>query len=1177
MNREQLRKFRNKLKNKPSQFAGLLQSQIVQSDIHDVFKIWKLLLEDKKLLSMMNSHYLPTSISDFGKEKFMFEPKANNLSITQWVIYLVQFYSENINTFIELKIKYENALFSEHYQLAKEILEIIENEVCVSMWSLCQKFIIEEKINGLEGNKKLLSESMKKTEKNPLLAILFEYSSVRAEENMSYLNYQDQTVKYLCSLENDMVIHKYCDFKINNEYIYDGLIYGISLQLDSQMSIIDLYETFIRLIQFQSISNLEVVDMLSTFSNCITDYRVRNLLVRFQNEDSDFESYISKENIKFYENLDLYSQGLYLELIEKFEVEDFEENIDFQSLLLYIKSSLNSGIEMNFNCSIVQDVFNVYSINESSFPSINHLYNMMKMYKETRWYFKLRGFLNRKLDVTCNNDLHYLTLINDMYLSPNFVEIIENNECKKNFLDAFNSVCPITSNLFKYKYNAEPETDKLDKIDVIRKMIFDADNSISKGRNSTAIELLIKIKGKGISINNNVNEKVLVRLFNAYCNNQRYEEAVELTVNSYLLNQDLIRKLNLNSIIEKVKRTNDIKLKRSIYAPIFTHIAQPLNFKNQRVVVSNFMGHNKYSNFDEVFNCGLYDSKLLCYFIHKICTLHFLNREPGFSKSPEEAENIRIKLLWRLLDLDPSNLKQYYDEISKIMLEKSIRSNISKINQSKVTVEVDKIKSEYYDILNENFEKYLSMKEFVDDYNSVDITSSEYLEDIRAVATKVTEKIRTDKNYTQRVIVLRKILVRITEEFLFNTKYGLDTYLSSRIRHGYCRYQLTDSFIDYNLLSKTRSDNSKEFVENEYWDQKLEGQGIECSDAFKKCISSFTTNIENKVDEVKNHWIKIRYTSSEDGLLDFTQFIETFLSSILLYDIKFDDFEIFFSRVIEELWGWLEISLEKLRSRIVTELYSFFISELDILQENILLINDKYMSEIASEVLQNINLCKKNIENATNEFAAVLYKNDIIYKDFYMKTLVATSTEISGKLNSNFKNVTMDIDINIMEQIDGKLFPYFVDIFNMLITNANIHSGYSDLRELKIKISVDIVESLDELKSEDYEFINYDGFAKRHMRLSVVNSLSPTLNLSDVQEAIREKIDNLADKDIVRKHSRVEGGTGIYKIYNILKYNVSGKSLIAARAKKGQFIFTIYIPYETVVKGENHEDTIYRG
>lgn len=108
-----------------------------------------------------------------------------------------------------------------------------------------------------------------------------------------------------------------------------------------------------------------------------------------------------------------------------------------------------------------------------------------------------------------------------------------------------------------------------------------------------------------------------------------------------------------------------------------------------------------------------------------------------------------------------------------------------------------------------------------------------------------------------------------SQEFLFNEKYGLNTFLSSRIRHGYCKKQLTTVFQEYNLLSKKKKNNSEEYLINEYWDGILP-ENAKGSEEIKKYLSKFTLNIEKKVDDIKKNWLSIKYREENESILDYT-------------------------------------------------------------------------------------------------------------------------------------------------------------------------------------------------------------------------------------------------------------------------------------------------------------------
>lgn len=85
------------------------------------------------------------------------------------------------------------------------------------------------------------------------------------------------------------------------------------------------------------------------------------------------------------------------------------------------------------------------------------------------------------------------------------------------------------------------------------------------------------------------------------------------------------------------------------------------------------------------------------------------------------------------------------------------------------------------------------MKDLDEGLISYDIYSEDYISDLKKIVDEINEKIKTNVVYSQKMIILKGIITTITEEFLFNEKYGLNTFLSSRIRHGYCKKTTYDS------------------------------------------------------------------------------------------------------------------------------------------------------------------------------------------------------------------------------------------------------------------------------------------------------------------------------------------------------------------------------------------------
>ena len=187
------------------------------------------------------------------------------------------------------------------------------------------------------------------------------------------------------------------------------------------------------------------------------------------------------------------------------------------------------------------------------------------------------------------------------------------------------------------------------------------------------------------------------------------------------------------------------------------------------------------------------------------------------------------------------------------------------------------------------------------------VKEAKLLHHLKKIVSDMNEKIKTDVNYNQEIVILKGIILSITKEFLFNEKYGLNTFLSSRIRHGYCKSQLTTLFHDFNLMSKALSDSSEAFTSNEYWDSKL-SYGDK-SLIFKRNLSDFTYEIEMKVKEVKDEWLKIRFYEGETGQFDYVKIVNNMLLVIDQADVM--GFDLFFKSIIDMLWKRTEIILEE--------------------------------------------------------------------------------------------------------------------------------------------------------------------------------------------------------------------------------------------------------------------------
>ncbi len=539
----------------------------------------------------------------------------------------------------------------------------------------------------------------------------------------------------------------------------------------------------------------------------------------------------------------------------------------------------------------------------------------------------------------------------------------------------------------------------------------------------------------------------------------------------------------------------------------------------------------------------------------RVCAQHLLKRDIVLNPKGNRSEEIRIDILNKLIELDSENRKKYYAEVSAITKQKSIKDRIKQINQSRVFVDTENIKKENEVALREDFNRYLSVRDLADEIKTYDIYSSEYIQDLKKIVDDMNDKIRNNATYSQKIVILKGIITNITEEFLFNEKYGLNTFLSSRIRHGYCKNQLTTIFQEFNLLSKKKKNDSNEYLINEYWDDILPDQS-EGANRIKECLSVFTSHIESKVDEVKKSWLSIRYKEDNNALLDYTFCVNHML---VIDNDNIIDFNSFYDQVIEILWDYTLKHFDVLKEKIQGELLNFFQAELNQLANGVGNVKSDDVKEAIKIILNNINLCKSKIGGKTIEFANVFEKSDVSYLDFTMGDLIDTCLQIISKLNGGMSEVILTKNICDTNYYKGETFPYFVDAVNILINNALEHSGISDYSKLEIVIDINKIEdeaTLVELKKQ---------FEKKHIKidnldfvnLSVTNNLSEDIDIDMLIEVVGKIFKNTKDTETVRKYSQSEGGTGLYKLYKTFQYNINTAYLFTYAIDRNSFCISI--------------------
>lgn len=1139
MNRAQRRKIFQNLNSNKEDFKENFIKLLFYSKNEIIKSFFSNTENPSQIFEKIKKVFFPKELSIFCRNRFIVNKNLDLQQINQIYVFIIGIFSNDINQYIKYKYMYESYLTTEKYEEALKILEVIEKEICISYWSCCQKMMLTEMTKGFEENKKLMS--LYSRSPNLIFNFLIEYKSFFVEKNTSYSAYQQKVKKALNTFTNEE-IHTYFNYKLNIEKV--GIDFNLStiMQFETQFSIIDLYECYL---QINTLEDISLEKDLIILANNINDFRLKNKLFL---SNYNFLEINNLKNISYYKMLELYSNGYYEQFIEK--ATKYLEKIpfDFQIIILFIKAHIHQNYILNENSpAIYKCIYNIYKINENFNISINQIYYFLKIFSGNLWESKICSFISRKLILSHTQKNIFVSGINDYLIMPNLTSVFIQKENFNSFFKTFEKVCPITVNL--YKYILLDEKVSLNEIkDYKRKNLFIADNLIKNKYFEEAYILLNKLKSN-ISSNDFYNiQKINKKFIKLFIDWEKYLDLICLIVNNYLVNKNLIKLIIVEELMEKIKKIKNHEMMKNINYVIFTFIYDNNDLKLQRIAYSNFMNYNSFHSLNDIIS-NLSSTKELIFFLEKICTVQLLKRDIILNPELNKTIEIRLNILRVLINLNPIQKKIYNEEITLITKQKSIKDRIKQIDQSRIYVDTENIKKENIDYLKEIFERFLNIKNFSNKIYIYD--SNDYLETI-SNNQKLEPKLEV---FSQDYIVFKEIFSKIMEEFLFNEFYGLNTYLSSRIRHGYCKNHLLSIFQSYNLLSKKQNDKSNEFQVNEYWDSKLLPNSKE-NIKFKNELSKFTKQVETKIEEVRSKWLCIKYRDKSEAFLDYTNCLENeHYFRFITEDVK--DLETFYDNVIDALWNYTESNFELLREKINNELLESFIQYLSELEKGMETLN-KEEFDYYYNIMNSIKQCQPQIKTKLKEFADLFHKRDVKYINFNMIDLIDTCTEINETLNLDFKNIKLEKNIIDNKVYKGDYFPYFVDILNILINNAIEHSKFSDISKLNLNILIKIEDDIDIIKLLEKE-MKKTIINPNFLSITVSNNLSEELDIKILEQKIAKTFEDIKETKSFKEYLQTEGGTGFYKLNKTLRSNIPDQYFILYEFKERIFSIIIII------------------
>jgi hypothetical protein len=761
---------------------------------------------------------LPTAIETIGASANNFFTKDLMTELDWFSVTIRKYYTE-INLFLNFKKEFENQFLLGNYKIALREIENLENAIGHSIWSLSARFLVYEYTGNQEKSKLLQNELFETNLKGVFTSSLVGFISQRSERKLSAHRFDEDLSAALNNPRTnlDNANRDYYKFQLNffEQDRFDELkdIVGF----DYYNPVVDRYLTFRKLVLFCFSNSFRIQELLERlkFIQKKVDDDIFNTINLFFSPDFKKNTFYDDDYLKV---IDQYYAGLYDEACESAAGMIAAGDADFNLINLYSRSLALNKVPYSLiidSPSLVNEIGeNIYKIYKRSSNPAEALYSLYQISKNIDSFdinFQLNSYVKIEQGSKTKNQYMYLA---GKKADPIITELFRDNKTQAQF--ALEKLAANTSSSIAVNYRLKMLNNDLDKASGI---------SVGKLKIDTAKSLYLRkaypkalVLWKEIFIDYNDSVPVLEAsidyIFRLLVETGEYDQAIDWYVDSAIKNPYLVYKIETVYLHQVLKKGRFKNVSITIQLAIFISLVS--NDENEKSFAIEMYCKSKGAQFpselssQEDFSFDEY-VELFYFFCCNSETLKYYKHLNTTKKRLDE----RITICNVLATNYQIGNENYVQELNLLTNELIIHEGTQKLDESKIYANDQAI-------LKKELDEYEGL------YNRYMTLASLFLKNVKILTINKNELRFLDKKgeieYTQNEIEYSKnadidsfgnIFDVVREKFLFS-KFGIVTYLSTRIRHGVLLGELRPELEKFNLIFFKNKLRDK-YEPNDHW------------------------------------------------------------------------------------------------------------------------------------------------------------------------------------------------------------------------------------------------------------------------------------------------------------------------------------------------------------------------
>lgn len=1064
-----------------------------------------------------------------GDNCYYFEPKSLLREIS-WVIMGLKPHKEKLVAFVSLRDQVERHILLGNYSDVNQLLAKSIKMFGYSVWYYEMRLTAVGNQRKIEDGISLLTnvnEVYKKEKALGIVPILLQYLYNRSFTNTP-LRYDNMVVSSFKRNRDNSNRFDYYLFRLNYHQYAELENLSEVVEMEQIQSAVDRYAMLLNVLRSCYIYHEKLRPAVMRFAKQLYGISADAQLLPLLSLDPKFQLPDSYYDITFISILDNYYTGKYGETARLCQEYLERSPSNLYVIKLYCRSQMFLGngfqaVTHNSDSLLHKITFNTYKVmvEKEKEEYIERLNTILKNIYGLRIAAQLDQFVKAELREP-NNSL--MALLSITQFDPFFIRAVEMESDQIEYLKKGLNHIPDSVAI---RYRKECVEKNISPDSPVVAYIRDVDTAkitFERGEYEEALKQWRKVfeeNSHSIPTSQTAVEYIfrsLVALGTEY-----RQEAVRFYVNCYMENRSYVSKVATSDFMNELKQSRYAGTRNGLDLMLFVFLNADKYPLKQFVL-------ERYCSYEHV----TYPSELISKFKERDlgkAELFFyilLNDDILYHhyklKSTIDVLDEKLKIVNYLKAKFPEN-RVYSDIYTELIHEVVAYRGMNKMDDSKIYVNEEAVmKYELCDI-EPLYERFRRQAELARKGGTVLLISRINYDEKTACSDFYKETVSYSNDAVADVAV--EIYDFIRHAFL-KSRFGLGTYLSTRIRHGVFDGEMRTFLERRDLILSTEQGN---YIPETHWHHHYHVDRSTC-DILNTALKKFSRDTDELISTFKDNVIQIRENDQDPngGLFCYEQPIEIISAKLINFESQCANAQEFCHKVMDWLWEITEECLVKIRGRVQSELRPTFTNNIKYLESCVECINTH--DALKEDLLTDINKAREELNSSLVKVEKWFYRQEAKFEDFKLSDHAHMAFDTANKYSSGV-NVNMSVEIPKPEPVFKS--QYSASMFDLLSIYFNNIFKYSfDEYERPVTFRVS-------LEPDDI------------MHLYLENKLKEGTD----EDKLNEKFQSLINEEAMIQK---EHGSGLAKAMNIVKYDFGNPAnTYTIMAKDGKCYTNVYI------------------